>query len=271
MVNWYEAFKQHEETIVATMIARLQRELPSYAALSSAEVRRRVEAGVDPYARDLDEPTPQHFATYWRETSYQRAQQGLALEQFMPVLLLATEEMLNGLRRIYADDPPAQLEVLAKGYAVTASGTAAVYVGYQQYKDDIIANQNSALAEISTPIVPIYAGILVLPMVGSIDSHRAGQIMEDLLESISRYAADVIIMDITGVPVIDTGVANYLLQAARAARLLGSTVVLVGIGPEIAQTIVQLGIDLTGIITRANLQAGIEYALALRGLAIKPM
>ncbi|MBA3470489.1 MAG: STAS domain-containing protein, partial [Herpetosiphonaceae bacterium] len=76
---------------------------------------------------------------------------------------------------------------------------------------------------------------------------------------------------ITGVPVIDTGVANYLLQAARAARLLGSTVVLVGIGAEIAQTMVQLGIDLTGIVTRANLQTGIEYALGLQGLAIKPI
>nr|WP_239583712.1 STAS domain-containing protein [Herpetosiphon giganteus] len=145
-----------------------------------------------------------------------------------------------------------------------------MFNGYEDAQVEIISNQESALAEVSSPIVPVYGGILVLPLIGSVDSRRAGQIMEALLEAINTYSADVVILDITGVPVIDTGVANYLLQAARAARLLGSTVVLVGIGAEIAQTIVQLGIDLTGIVTRANLQAGVEYALELQGLAIRP-
>jgi rsbT co-antagonist protein RsbR len=268
MTSWYQTFKEHEEDIVQAMADRLRRELPPYAAMPMEVVKQRVAAGCEPYGRDLDEPSPSHFANYWRETAYQRATQGLTLEQFMPVLLYATEEILAALRN-FTENSEEKLDLMTKGYAITASGIAAVYIGYEQYKDDIIASQSNALAEVSTPIVPIYEGILVLPVVGSIDSRRAGQIMEGLLEGISAYSADVVIMDITGVPVIDTGVANYLLQSARAARLLGSTVVLVGIGAEIAQTIVQLGIDLTGIVTRANLQSGIEFALATQGLAIR--
>ena len=156
-------------------------------------------------------------------------------------------------------------------HRITETGIIGLYAGYEQAQQEIIESQQSAIQELSTPIIPMYEGILVLPVVGSIDSHRAGQIMEGLLEGISAHSADVVILDITGVPVIDTGVANYLLQSARAARLLGSTVVLVGIGAEIAQTIVQLGIDMTGIVTRANLQSGIEFALASQGLAIQPL
>ncbi len=94
--------------------------------------------------------------------------------------------------------------------------------------------------------------------------------MESALEQIVAYQADVLILDITGVPVVDTGVANYILQMARAVTLLGSKVVLVGIGAEIAQTIVQLGVELRDMTTLANLQAGIAYALAQQGYAITP-
>lgn len=114
---------------------------------------------------------------------------------------------------------------------------------------------------LSTPIVPISEEILILPLVGSIDTRRAGQIMESLLEGINHYQAETVIIDITGVPVVDTSVANHLLQAAQAARLLGAQVILVGISPEIAQTIVELGIDLSDVVTRRNLQQGIAYAM----------
>lgn len=93
-------------------------------------------------------------------------------------------------------------------------------------------------------------------------------LMETLLEGIARQQADVVIMDITGVPVVDTDVGNHLLQATQAAKLLGAQVILVGISAEVAQTIVQLGINLSRIVTLATLQAGIEYALDLQGLAI---
>ncbi|NTW01690.1 MAG: STAS domain-containing protein, partial [Oscillochloris sp.] len=110
-----------------------------------------------------------------------------------------------------------------------------------------------------------------LPLIGSIDSHRAQDVMENVLESIARSHADSLIIDITGVAVVDTGVIQHLLQTARAVSLLGATVVLVGINPEIAQTITQLGLSLTELVTLSTLQAGIIYILHRRGLAIQPI
>ncbi len=122
--------------------------------------------------------------------------------------------------------------------------------------------------ELSTPLVPITEGILVLPLVGTVDSQRAQQIIDVLLKGISERGAKVVILDITGVPVVDTSVANYLLQATQAVRLLGAECVLVGITPEVAQTVVGLGVDLSGLTTRSDLQGGVEYALKVLGQRI---
>lgn len=134
--------------------------------------------------------------------------------------------------------------------------------------EEVIEAQRRAILELSTPIVPMLEGVLVLPLVGSIDTARAGQIMETLLEAIGQYHAQVVIIDITGVPVVDTGVANHLLQVAQAAGLLGAECVLVGISPEVAQTIVSLGVNLSRILTRRDLQSGVEYALRRTGKRI---
>jgi ribose transport system substrate-binding protein len=125
---------------------------------------------------------------------------------------------------------------------------------------EIIASQRSMIQELSTPIIPISDQILVLPLIGTIDSARARQIMESMLGAIGNIQAAVLIIDITGVAVVDTGVAHYLLQAARAAQLLGAQVMLVGISPEVAQTVVQLGVDLSSLSTYSSLQVGLEYA-----------
>ncbi|NNJ10020.1 STAS domain-containing protein [Chloroflexales bacterium ZM16-3] len=131
-----------------------------------------------------------------------------------------------------------------------------------------IEAQRFTIRELGTPILPLYAGVIALPLVGAIDSYRATQVLERLLEAISEKQADIVILDITGVPVVDTGVANYLLQTARAAQLIGAQVVLVGIGAEIAQTLVQLGVNLSQLKVYANLQAGISYALGQLGYKI---
>jgi rsbT co-antagonist protein RsbR len=124
----------------------------------------------------------------------------------------------------------------------------------------IIAGQASVLAELSTPLIPLRDGVLLMPLVGAIDTRRTQQVLEALLEGISAYQAETAIMDITGVKVMDTQVADGLLRAARAAKLLGATVYLSGISAEIAQTLVQLGTDLDQIITFGSLQAAIARA-----------
>jgi anti-anti-sigma factor len=119
-----------------------------------------------------------------------------------------------------------------------------------------------AISELSSPVAPITRGILVLPLVGTIDANRTGRIMETLLQEISARQAQVVLIDITGVSVVDTYVANHLLQVAQAVRLLGAEVVLVGITPAVAQTIVALGMDLGHLTTRADLEGGFTYALS---------
>lgn len=128
-------------------------------------------------------------------------------------------------------------------------------------REEIIRQQSVILDELSTPLLEISDGVLVMPLVGAIDSRRTQQIMESLLEGISDHGADVAIIDITGVAIVDTRVANALLQAAQAVRLLGARVILTGIRPEVAQTLVGLGVDLSMITTRNTLQAGIAEAL----------
>jgi PAS domain S-box-containing protein len=129
-------------------------------------------------------------------------------------------------------------------------------------QQQVIDAQEAALREIGTPLVPIAAGVVAMPLIGAIDSARAQMIMETLLEGISTQQAHVAILDITGVKVVDTQVASALLRAAQAAQLLGARVMLTGIGADVAQSLVQLGADLHRIETRSTLQAGIAAALA---------
>jgi PAS domain S-box-containing protein len=128
-------------------------------------------------------------------------------------------------------------------------------------QQQIIDAQREALRELSAPLLPISVGVVIMPLIGTIDSQRAQQVMETLLDGVANHRADTAIVDITGVQVVDTQVANALMQAAQAVRLLGAQVVLTGIGPVMAQTLIHLGVDLSGIITQGNLQGGIAYAL----------
>lgn len=131
----------------------------------------------------------------------------------------------------------------------------------QQMQEQVIAAQQSAIRELSTPLIPIAPGVVVLPLVGSVDEQRATQVLESLLEGVEQYRAQMVLLDITGVRTVDTHVANTFMQAAQAVRLLGARVMLTGIQPAIAQTLVNLGVDLRGLETRSSLQDGIAAVL----------
>ena len=133
-------------------------------------------------------------------------------------------------------------------------------------QQEIISAQALAIEELSTPLIPITDDILVMPLIGMMDSVRAKQIMHNLLAGLVASRGRVAIIDITGVPVVDTAVANALLQAAHAARLLGAEVILTGIRPEVAQTLVHIDAKLGAITTRGTLQSGIQHALGRRKL-----
>lgn len=134
---------------------------------------------------------------------------------------------------------------------------------YSSTWERTVSLQKIALQELSAPLIPVFEGITVMPLVGTIDTERAKQIMENLLKGAVKHRSEVVLIDITGVPVVDTMVAHHIIQAADAVRLIGAKCMLVGIRPEIAQTIVNLGIDLNQFTTKNNLKKGIEAALEL--------
>lgn len=135
--------------------------------------------------------------------------------------------------------------------------------------EHIVSLQRVALQELSAPLIPVMEGITVMPLIGTIDTERAKLIMENLLEGVIKHNSDVVLIDITGVPVVDTMVAHHIIQAAEAVRLIGSTCILVGIRPEIAQTIVNLGIDLGRFPTKSSLKKGFQKALEMTNRKIE--
>lgn len=129
--------------------------------------------------------------------------------------------------------------------------------------ENTVTIQKRALLELSAPLIPIMDNIAVMPLIGTIDTERAKLIMENLLNGVIQHRAEVVLIDITGVPIVDTMVAHHIIQASEAVRLVGSDCILVGIRPEIAQTIINLGIDLKDYPTCSSLQKGMETALEL--------
>jgi PAS domain S-box-containing protein len=132
-------------------------------------------------------------------------------------------------------------------------------------KDELLAKQAEAIMELSTPVIQIWDKIVVLPLIGAVDTTRAQQILENMLESISATHAEVAIIDITGVPVVDTKVAHHFLQTIEAAKLLGTKTVLTGVSSYNAQTLVQLGVDLSSISTKGSLMSGLKLAFQITG------
>lgn len=134
---------------------------------------------------------------------------------------------------------------------------------YIESWEDTLEMQKLSLLELSAPLIPVFEGITVMPLIGSIDTTRAKLIMENLLNGVIKNRSKVVLIDITGVPIVDTMVAHHIIEASEAVRLVGATSILVGIRPEIAQTIVNLGIDLTKFPTKSTLQKGMQKALEM--------
>jgi rsbT co-antagonist protein RsbR len=145
-----------------------------------------------------------------------------------------------------------------------------VMEAYQKSREEVIFRQQQDMLELSTPVVKLWDGVLALPMIGTLDSARTQVVMETLLQRIVESGAEVAIIDITGVPTVDTLVAQHLIKTVTAARLMGADCIVSGIRPQIAQTIVHLGVDLTDVATKATLADAFRLALRRAGLTVVP-
>ena len=140
---------------------------------------------------------------------------------------------------------------------------------FQKSREDVINRQQREMLELSTPVVKLWEGILALPMIGTLDSARTQVVMETLLQKVVETGAQIAILDITGVPTVDTLVAQHLLKTVTALRLMGAEAIISGVRPQIAQTIVHLGVDLQGVTTKANLADALALALKRTGNSLK--
>lgn len=151
-----------------------------------------------------------------------------------------------------------------RGAGLDMTEQVAIQAEREQMQAQLIKAQQDALRELSTPLIPLAEHVVTMPLIGAIDTVRAQQILERLLEGVAQHRAQVVILDITGVQVVDAQVAYALIQAAQAVKLLGAQIILTGIHPQMARTLVNLGVDLHGIITQSTLQSGIAIALQPR-------
>jgi rsbT co-antagonist protein RsbR len=242
-------------------------------ARSDAERRATLLAGLDALIGMLQQPE-QVLEQTLQELAGSQMRAGLGREESLALLGAQRDAIYHVIEQ--ADLPLP--EALAASKALADLGQQLARATIDMHHHDLVerlqeanATQDQlreAIQELSTPIIPLYTGVLAVPLVGRVDSQRAQALTEAMLEAIAREQAEIVLLDITGVAVVDTNVANHLIQTARAAALLGSQVVLVGISAEVAQTLVQLGLDLGQLVTLSNLQSGLEYALSRQGLAI---
>jgi rsbT co-antagonist protein RsbR len=197
-----------------------------------------------------------------------RALLGLDSQSTANFIFSLKRPLFDLLQAEYASNPG---ELAAQLWAVTelVDGLGLYTVrAFQKSREEVIARQQEELLELSTPVVKLWDGVLALPMIGTLDSQRTQVVMESLLQRIVETGSEIAIIDITGVPTVDTLVAQHLLKTVTAIRLMGADAIISGVRPQIAQTIVHLGLDLQGIVTKANLADALALALKRSGLTV---
>jgi rsbT co-antagonist protein RsbR len=212
---------------------------------------------------DISAPVWDQTRTVLEEVSRSRAVLGLTPSETATFVFSLKQPLFDLLRQKAGRDPDQLADEIWT--ATTLLDKLGLYTAevFQKSREEIIARQQRELLELSTPVVRLWEGILALPLIGTLDSERTQTVMENLLEEIVNSGAEIAIIDITGVPTVDTLVAQHLIKTVAAARLMGADCIISGIRPQIAQTIVHLGLEL-GVVSKATMADA--FALALRRL-----
>ncbi|SFA83529.1 STAS domain-containing protein [Pseudomonas sp. NFPP24] len=205
---------------------------------------------------------------FLEKLSHTRALAGQDSQQTASFIFVLKGPLFTLLQREYADQP-AQLaeQLLTVSELLDALGMHTIRT-FQKSRESVIKRQQEELLELSTPVVKLWEGVLALPMIGTLDSQRTQVVMESLLQRIVDTGAEIAIIDITGVPTVDTLVAQHLLKTVTAIRLMGADCIISGVRPQIAQTIVHLGLDLQGVVTKANLADALALSLKRLGVTV---
>jgi rsbT co-antagonist protein RsbR len=259
--DWLQNLKEQSTRVDTFSDEQLRKQCAMFLkSLASATVNNQT-ADVDGRAWD-------EVRSLLTEISQARAKQGYTPSETALFIFSLKQSLFSKLRTHFAQDPA----LLAANIWTTSTlldklGLFTIEV-FQKSRDQIIMRQQQELLELSTPVVKLWKNILALPLIGTLDSERTQIVMESLLQKIVDTGAAIAIIDITGVPTVDTLVAQHLLKTIAAARLMGADCIISGIRPQIAQTIVHLGVNLEDVITKATLADAFVIALERTGSSI---
>lgn len=266
---------KYEQDVLKDWLARqlaattLRRDFLSDAALreQSAEFlglfRRALDAG-----QDIGDTEWQRVRDFLSNLSRSRARGGFAPADTASFVLSLKEPIFSRLHQELGNNTQSMSELFWQTTALLDPLALHTVDVYQKGREEIIARQQREMLELSTPVVRLWEGVLALPLIGTLDSERTQVVMENLLQQIVDTGAAIAIIDITGVPTVDTLVAQHLLKTVSAARLMGADCIISGIRPQIAQTIVHLGVELGQVTTKATLADAFAIALQRTGKAV---
>ena len=239
-------------------------------AMTREEIFAEATSVYDSYVEALETGTLEALQSYARNLSERIIPRGVETHEVVGIVLLLRDVLARSLFAKYHADF-SMLNSVLDAYEPAANRIAiTVAVGFVQERERVIREQQEAIRELSTPVLQVRERLLILPMIGLIDPQRARQLTEQLLRGIRTTRAKVVVIDITGVAAMDANVANHLVLTVESARLLGATVIVTGLSPEIAQTLVNIGVDLGKMHTVGDLQGGIEEAERLLGYKVIP-
>jgi len=248
--------------------ARRIRDARLLTAMSTEEIFSEATAVYDNYVEVLETGSVEALQAYARDLSERIIPRGVETHEVLGIVLLLRDALGRSLFEKYHHDLDLLNRVL-DAYEPAANRIAnTVAVSFVEQRERVIRQQQKAIRELSTPVLQVRERLLILPIIGVIEAQRARQLTEQLLRGIRANRAKVVVVDVTGVPAIDSAVANHLVQTVEASRLMGAIVIITGLSSEIAQTLVTLGVDLSKMNAVGDLQGGIEEAERMLGYKV---
>jgi rsbT co-antagonist protein RsbR len=260
--------RQHRTKLQQGWASRIQ-ESHLLEAMTQQETTTETTSVYDNYVEVLETGSVDALQDYARDLSERIIPRGVETHEVVGIVLLLRDVLARSLFEKYQEDFPLLNRVL-DAYEPAANRIAnTVAVSFVEERERVIRKQQDSIRELSTPVLPVRERLLIMPIIGVLDSERAHQLTEQLLSGIRTHRAKVVVIDVTGAPEVDESVANHLVRTVDASRLMGASVIITGLSPEIAQTLVTIGVDLTKMNTIGDLQGGLEEAERLLGYSVR--
>lgn len=265
-----------QQEILSTWVAEIGKSRTQRSRVSESEQRQQctefldllASATLEAQSDDLEDVSWQGVCEFLTDISRSRGRQGFSPRETALFVFSLKPPLVEQLRRDRDADPKVLFDRLwAATELLDRLGLFTTEV-HQKAREEVIARQQEELLELSTPVIRLWEGVLALPMIGTLDSQRTQVVMEALLQRLVDERAPIAILDITGVPTVDTLTAQHLLKTVAAARLMGAECIISGVRPQIAQTIVHLGVDLGDVTTKATLADALQTALKRIGRTV---